>query len=60
MKRILNGDTLFGAVILIICIGFFTMGFQYTGMAGDAGPGCLEPIAEVVDIPDAVVLLRLV
>ena len=48
MKRILNGDTMFGAVILIICIGFFTMGFQYTGMAGDAGPGLFPQIIAVI------------
>ncbi len=44
MKRILNGDTLFGIAIMIICAGFYGFSYQYRGMAGEAGPGLFPRI----------------
>ncbi|MEY8338059.1 tripartite tricarboxylate transporter TctB family protein [Lachnospiraceae bacterium 62-35] len=47
MKKTLNGDTLFGIVVMLICAGFFGFSFQYRGMSGEAGPGMFPRIVAV-------------
>lgn len=48
MKKYLNSDTLFGIVVIAICILFFFMGGELRGMKGQAGPGLFARIIAVV------------
>ena len=57
MKKILNADTIFGLIVLIVCAVFFTMGSQLVGMKNQAGPGLFAQLISVVTGILAVMLM---
>lgn len=57
MKKLFNADTILGFAVIIVCVVFFVMGSQLTGMKGQAGPGLFAQIISVVTGVLAVMLM---